>query len=57
MEKFKYSPLQIYKSIKDGHDTISDLANYYEISYRKMYYIIDKFEMMDKVKIKKYNRY
>lgn len=57
MEKFNYSPLQIYQSIQEGHDTISDLANYYEISYRKMYYIIDKFEMMDKVKIKKYNRY
>lgn len=57
MEHKNIYPLELFEAINKGHDTISDLAKYYEISYNKMYYIIAKFEMQDKVKIKKYNRY
>lgn len=58
MKKFNYSPLEIYNTIKNGNClTIRDLANYYEVSYSQMYYIIKKYELMDYVFKKKYMSY
>ena len=58
MKKFNYSPLEIYNTIQNGKClTIRDLANYYEVSYSQMYYIIKKYELMDYVFKKKYMSY